>query len=105
MNIKIQKNQHGETKIEIGGKEASYQESRELCGHTNEDCNDGVFTYCSHCELKFGEYVKHFHFKSGSLDFSDAQTIEKQIRSRVKEVRDWVKKCKAQAYFYEFEIR
>lgn len=101
MQITIQKTEQGECQILIDGKNAVWSTaSGELTGSTHDD--GGIFSFNSKINIRFGKYEKNFDVNV--FDFSNPKNVEKEIRARVRNIRNWIKECKAQAYEHIFSI-
>ena len=103
MKVTVQKDEFGETSICLENEESKLKTSREICGYEAEVGQDSIFLDCTEITLIFGKSSKTFSVNE--FDWSDPKSIEKEIRSRIKPIKDWVKECKAQAYTHTFTIK
>ena len=103
MEVTVQKNEFGKVSICLDDEEKEYKVSRAICGYESENGQDSIFSDSTEISLIFGEYGKTFSVNM--FDWSDPKSIEKEIRSRIKSIKDWIKECKAQAYTHTFTIK
>ena len=103
MKVTVQKDEFGKVSICFDGEEREYEVSRTICGYEGENGQDSIFSDFTEISLNFGEYGKTFSVNM--FDWSDPKSIEKEIRSRIKPIKDWIKECKAQAYTHTFTIK